>query len=288
MSVRKLIAIDFDGTILNSNHEISEENIRAIKKAMRQGHIVMILTGRQPESIREELAKYGLDLPFGANNGTEVYADGKLLERTALTPSQNKRVAFAVEEENVPYKISTNMGVFAPKNWSGRLEKVLSSGRVPQEYLNDVNFEKMTQPPEKLGQTMFERIEEFLERKDLIALKYLILAFDPEQKSRLLRKLASIEEITITHSAPFNIEVMNRNGNKGNGLKVMANYYRIPLENTVAIGDEANDIAMFKTAGLAIAMGNAPEEVRKAGDAVTLSNDENGVAYAIENFVLKD
>ena len=287
MSVRKLIAIDFDGTILNSHNEISEENVRVIKKAMQQGHIVMILTGRQPESIREEMAKYGLDLPFGANNGTEVYAEGKLLEQTSLTHSQNQKVAFAVEEENVPYKISTNMGVFAPKNWSERLEKVLSSGRVPQEYLKDVNFKKMTQPPEKLGQKMFERLEEFIERKEILPLKYLILAFDPEQKTRLLRKLASIEEISITHSAPFNIEVMNMNGNKGNGLKVLANYYRIPLENTVAIGDEANDIAMFKAAGLAIAMGNASEEVRKASDVVTLSNDENGVAYAIENYVLK-
>ncbi|NGY88269.1 HAD hydrolase family protein [Bacillus megaterium] len=80
---------------------------------------------------------------------------------------------------------------------------------------------------------------------------------------------------------------MNIKGNKGNGLKVMAKYFGIPLEDTVAIGDQFNDIPMFKVAGLSIAMANAEQEVKELSDVITLTNDENGVAYAIDNYVLK-
>lgn len=284
----KLIALDLDGTTLNSKNEISEENIRMIKKAQEKGHIVMILSGRAPESINVELAKYDLKCPIAANNGTVVYADGKLLELTSLDLSQNQRIALALDKEFMPYKIATNKGVFAPKNWSGRLEKVLSSGRVPQEYLQDQNFKKFTNAPEKLGQALFNEFEEIINIKELSVQKYMILGLDPEQKERARSYFETIEDTYVTASSIFNLEVMNVNGNKGNGLKVMASYFNIPLEDTIAIGDEDNDIPAFKAAGLGIAMGNAMEETKKHSDVVTLSNDEDGVAYAIKKYVLNE
>lgn len=74
----KLIALDLDGTTLNSKKEISEETLQAIKKAQQQGHIVMALSGRSEKSIHGQLTKYGLNCPVGASNGTALYADGKL------------------------------------------------------------------------------------------------------------------------------------------------------------------------------------------------------------------
>ncbi|GIM28326.1 haloacid dehalogenase [Clostridium polyendosporum] len=283
----KLIALDLDGTTLNSNNEISEENIRMIKKAQQLGHIIMVLSGRAPESINAQLAKYGLDCPLGANNGTAVFDDGNLLELTSLTLFQNQKIALELDKEFMPYKISTNKGVFAPRNWSERLERVLSSGRVPDEYYENENYPKYTKSPSELGQAVFDEIEEVINNKELTVQKFLILGFDPEQKRRLQLYLESIEEIYVTASTPFNLEVTNINGNKGNGLKVMARHFHIPLEDTVAIGDEHNDISMFKVAGLPIAMGNAKEEAKKHSDIVTLTNDENGVAYAIEKYILK-
>lgn len=284
----KLIALDLDGTTLNSKKEISEENIRAIKKAQQQGHIVMVLSGRSPKSINALLAKYGLECPLGANNGTAVFADGKLLELTSLTPSQNQKIALELEKEFVPYNISTNKGVFAPRNWRERLERVLSSGRVPDEYYENEHYKMFTTPPEEYGHAFFDQIGDVINNKEFTIQKFLILGFDPEQKKRLQLYLESIEETNVTGSTPFNLEVTHINGNKGNGLKVIARYFNIPLEDTIAIGDEKNDIPMFKVAGLSIAMGNAEEEVKKQSDIVTLTNDENGVAYAIEKYILKD
>jgi Cof subfamily protein (haloacid dehalogenase superfamily) len=284
----KLIALDLDGTTLNSRDEISIKTIEVIKRAQKLGHIIMMLSGRSPESINSQLTKYGLECPLGANNGTAVFANGKLIELTSLNLVQVKKIALELDKEFVPYKISTSKGVFAPINWEERLDRVLASGSVPNEFLENENFPKYTKSPRQLGQNIFENFEEIINDEEINIQKFLILAFDPEQKKRLEIYFNSVEEVYVTGSTPFNLEVTNVNGNKGNGLKIMANHFNIPLEDTIAIGDENNDIPMFKTAGLAIAMANAKEETKKYSDIVTLSNDEDGVAYAIEKYVLKD
>ena len=283
----KLIALDLDGTTLNSKKEMTEETVRAIKRAQQQGHIVMALSGRPFFSINMELAKYGLNCPVGGNNGTELYVDGKLEELISLNLSQSQRIVSELEKEKMPYKISTDISTFAHKDWLERFEEVVASGRVPKEHFAHKDYKMFTTPPHVYGQPFFNQPDEIV-NKDSHVVKFLIIALDPEQKKRMQKKLETIEEIYVTSSSPFNIEVMHLNGNKGNGLKSMARYFNISLEDTVAIGDERNDIPMFNVAGLSIAMGNAEEEVQKHCDIVTLTNDENGVAHAIEKYILND
>lgn len=283
----KLIALDLDGTTLNSKKEMTEETIHAIKRAQQQGHIFMALSGRPSSSIILELAKYGLDCPVGGNNGTELYVDGKLLELTSLNLSQSESILVELEKEMMPYKISTDISTYAHKDWLERFEKVVGSGRVPKEHFVHKDYKMFTTPPHVYRQPFFHQPDEIV-NKDSSVVKFLIIALDPEQRNRVQKKLEAIEEIYVTSSSPFNIEVMHMNGHKGNGLKSMARYFNIPLENTVAIGDERNDIPMFNVAGLSIAMGNAEEEVQKHCDIVTLTNDENGVAHAIEKYILND
>lgn len=284
----KLIALDMDGTTLSSHNEISPKNVQAIRKAQAQGNIVMVLSGRAPESIRSILDQNELDCPMGASNGTAVFADGQLLDLISLTSYQNKQITGELENEFIPYKIYTNKGIFVPNNWGNRLEKVLSSGLVPSGYYENENFGRMTRyPSESAGDLFFSDIETLIEDRGLTIQKIFVLALDPLQKKRLEKNLQSIKDVYITTSSPFNLEAMHSSGNKGNGLKVMAKHYDIPLEDTVAIGDQKNDIPMFKVAGLSIAMGNAEDEIKRLCDLVTLTNDENGVAYAIENYVLK-
>ncbi len=276
-----------DGTTLNSHKELSIENIEAIKKAQQQGHIVMILSGRPFILIHEQLTKHCLDCPIGGNNGTELYTEGKLLELTSLTSEQSHQIARAIEDERMPYKMGTNKGTFVHKDWFKRFEQVLASGRVPAEYDKHKDYKMFTASPTVYGQGFFQQFADIV-HGDYTVQKFLILALDPQQKQRLQIKLQSIEGIFVTSSSPFNLEITHINGNKGNGLKRMASHFRIPLENTIAIGDERNDLPMFRAAGLSIAMGNADEEVKKHSDLVTLTNDENGVAYAIEHYILKE
>lgn len=285
--MKKLIALDLDGTTLNSKKEMSEENLRVIRKAQQQGHIVMALSGRGPESIYRELEKYGLNCPVGGNNGTVIYVDGNLIELTSLTLTQSQRIAIELEKECMPYKICTDKSTFAHKQWLDRFEKVLSSGLVPEDYFGHKDYKMFTTPPHVYGQPVFTHHKEILTEESTV-LKFLILGLDPAQKKRVQMNLESIEEITIASSSPFNLEITHMNGHKGNGLIAMARYFHIPLEDTIAIGDERNDIPMFKAAGLSVAMGNAEEEVKSYADIVTLTNDEHGVAYAFEKYILND
>ncbi|MTH54079.1 Cof-type HAD-IIB family hydrolase [Bacillus mangrovi] len=279
----KLFALDMDGTTLSSTNEISPENIQAIQKARELGHKVMMLSGRAPESIQEVLNRYSLDLPMGGSNGTAVFADGKLLELTSLAASQNSIIAQTAELEAVPYKIYTNKGIYFQREWPERLQRTLDSEAVPEEYFGDENFGKMTAIPDAAGGLQaFDSIQSLQEDEELSIQKFFLLTLDPVQKERLLTALKNIDGVYVTSSSSFNIEVMNINGNKGNGLKVMAEYLNIPLEDTVAIGDQFNDLPMFEAAGFAVAMGNAVEEIRQQSDYVTATNDENGVALAIE------
>jgi len=282
----KLIVLDMDGTVLNSKKEISEENIFAIKKAQEKGHIVMMLSGRAIESVKEKLSRYNLSCPVGGDNGSVLYANGRVVESTSLNSTQNQLIGLALGKEEVPYKISTNKGTFAPKEWDERLENVLSSGLVPEEYFTNPHFNMFTRSPKILGQKYFHKVEEVIDNEDILIQKYLILGFEPKNKERLQLHLQSIKDTNVTSSSPFNIEVTHINGNKGYGLSAMASYFNIPLKDTVAIGDERNDIPMFNVAGFSIAMGNAEDEVKSKSDVITLSNDENGVAHAFEQYIL--
>jgi len=282
----KLIALDLDGTTLNSKKEMTNETLQAIQKAQQQGHIVMALSGRSQKSINATLAQYGLSCPVGASNGTALFVDGKLIKLISLIHSQSKKIAFEIERESVPYNMTTNNGIYAPENWTDRLQNILSSGRVPEEHYTNQYFNMFTTSPHVHGHSFFEKTEEVIGNEDFSIQKFLILTLDPAQKKRLENKLSSIEGIFITSSSPFNLEVTHIDGNKGTGLKMMAEHFNVPLENTVAIGDERNDIPMFNVAGLSIAMENAEYEVKKHSDVVTLSNDENGVAHAFEKYIL--
>ena len=91
---------------------------------------------------------------------------------------------------------------------------------------------------------------------------------------------------TIMKSAPYSLEILDKRVNKGEGVKVLAEKLGIARENVMTLGDQENDIAMLEYAGLGVAMGNAIDSVKAISQFVTKSNREDGVAYAVEKFVL--
>ena len=276
----KLIALDLDGTTFNSNKEISRENIKAIKKAQAQGHIVMVLSGRALHEIKPDLERYDLDCHVGANNGSSLYVQDELVDIITLQPEQINHITSQLDKEFIPYTMSTNKGVFVPKDWDQRLEKVLSVAEaVPTE------LELFSAFAESYGHQHFNHINDIVNDESYTIQKFFGITLDPIQKKRFEAFLDSMDEISVASTTYF-LDIMHHKASKGNALKTMANHFNIPLENTVAIGDESNDISMFQIAGLAVAMGNASDEIKKFSDVVTLSNDEHGVAYAINKYVL--
>jgi Cof subfamily protein (haloacid dehalogenase superfamily) len=283
----KLIAIDLDGTLLSEHTHITEENVQAIRKAQSQGHIVMICSGRAPEDIQEILKEYELSCPLAGSNGTVVQAEGKTLGMVSMNRENIVQIAKKLDDERTPYRIYTNQGIFVPEDWSERVNTNLQGDTIKVEGLSDELFKRITEQPQQSDLlNYFQDYHELFDREDLKVQKFFILTLNQQKKSELATYLSNISGAAATSSGPMNIEVMDKDGNKGNALKIMAEYYGISMADTVAMGDNFNDIPMLKVAGFSIAMGNADPAVKQLCKAVTLSNTENGVSYAMEQFIL--
>ncbi|WP_299092708.1 Cof-type HAD-IIB family hydrolase [uncultured Metabacillus sp.] len=284
--MKKLIAIDLDGTLLSSNIEISKENVEAIQKAQQAGHVVMICSGRAPEDIKQLIDQTPLDCPVAGSNGTKVLADGKLLSQISIDKEHVKKVAAILNEKKYPFKLYTSHGILVASTWTERMLAFLEQNQEFSKGLTPKEYKFLTEQPKETDTIkVFDEIEEVLKIEEIAIQKFFIPTISG--KDELIATLKAIEGISITTSGPFNIEIMDTNGHKGNGIKVMAEYFKIPIENTVAIGDNFNDVPMLEAAGLSIAMGNADPTVKDIADVVTLTNNEHGVAHAIETYVLE-
>jgi Cof subfamily protein (haloacid dehalogenase superfamily) len=283
--MKKLIAIDLDGTLLSSNIEISEENVQAIQKAQEAGHVVMICSGRAPEDIKTVIAQTPLKCPVAGSNGTMVLADNKLLSQISIDKNNVKSVANILNEKKYPFKIYSSQGILVASTWTERMLAFLEQNPEVSKGLTPKEYKFMTEQPKETDSIkIFDQIDDVLNKENIAIQKFFIPTISG--KTELISTLKEIEGISITTSGPFNIEIMDTNGHKGNGIKVMAEYYNIPIENTVAIGDNFNDVPMLEVAGLSVAMGNADPSVKDIADVVTLTNNEHGVAHAIEKYVL--
>jgi len=284
----KLIALDLDGTTLNSKKEMAPETLDAIKKAQEQGHIVMAMSGRSYKGIKRTLDQYNLDCPIGANNGTCLYEGDSILHLITLSNQQTAQTMEVLEKECIPYNITTDKGTYAPRTWDERLATMLTSGRVPEEFKQNPHYKMFTTSPHVHGHFFFDDSSEILNDNEFTFIKILMVTLDPEQKKRVYQSLSLIKEVMVLSSSPFNLEMTHASGSKGKGLEFMARHHGISMKDTIAIGDEMNDVPMFQVAGLAIAMGNAEDEVKQHSHVVTLTNDEHGVAHAIKKYVLEE
>lgn len=284
----KLIAIDMDGTLLSHDLQISEHNMNAIQQAQREGHIVMICSGRAKEDLSGLLQRYNLSLPLGTSNGAVVYVNDTLLQASYINKAIALQTALHLEAEGFPYKVYTNQGIYVPTNWN---ENVMHTWQAASSQSHNFTIEDVQKVTEQQLQSnvirSFDNISALLSSDELEVEKFFILTLDDQVRTQLLEHLQVIDEIGITASAPTNLEAMNRNAHKGNGLRAMAKHFGIPMEHTVAIGDNFNDVPMMQAAGFSIAMGNAEQEVKDLCDAVTLTNEEHGVAHALETYVLQ-
>lgn len=278
----KLIALDLDGTTFNSNKEISKENIEAIKSAQVEGHKVMVLSGRARTEIIPDLERCGLHCPVGTNNGASIYINDQAVRMITLELEQIKAITSELNREFIPYTVATSKGVYAPEDWLQRLENMLTSSDKEKEELEMYKAFALA-----YGHQPFHHMNDLLNDESIQIQKYFAFTIDPIQKKRFETFLETIDDTNVASTNTF-MDIMHRRASKGNALQFMAEYYQIPLKDTVAIGDESNDISMFNIAGLAIAMGNAHDMIKKHADVVTLTNDEHGVADAIHRYVLNE
>jgi len=279
----KLIAIDMDGTLLSSDKKISTENKLALQEAQDAGHIIMICTGRHHESLKKFLRTENLDFPISASNGSITMTTDKVIHETSMESTKAAQIFEWLQQNRYPFKLYTDQGAFCEQDFLSLAES--ANIEAPHQAGEHWSWEVFLSHQKASNLKPINNFEQAITNGSHIY-KYFVYTPQASKKEALNQWLQQLGGITHTSSMDDNIEIMGLDGHKGTGILQMARYFNIPLENTIAIGDNYNDIPMLETAGTAIAMGNAESPVKRICDLVTRTNDEDGVAYAIRNFIL--
>lgn len=261
----KLVAMDMDGTLLNSKLAITVETLFAIKKAESEGVRFTISTGRPLLGIKQYIEILGFDTPVITYNGACVVdpKSEEILFKKDLLAQDAKKI----------YELGLSYDV---------LMCVWSNGTLYANRL-DSNLENYR----KLSGAIPVLIDDFDEIVNQGISKILWAAI-PEKIQMCKKEINPNDFTNVTYvtSQPIFLEFFNKDVSKGIALDFIAKSLGIKQEEVVAFGDGLNDYEMIEYAGLGVAMGNAHEEIKKIADFVTSTNDEDGIADAIYEKVL--
>lgn len=283
----KCIASDMDGTLLNEDQKISEENRKALEAVRDMGGQVIIATGRSFKEARLVLDEINFNCPIISMNGAAVYDQkGELITSQPISFEELDSAITFLEEAGLYFELYTNHGVFSknPERAIDSLVDIVLSAN-PEHDREDVRRRALARIEYGF---LFETQDyhALIKEEDMQVFKILVFSLYKDQLSQAAQGLARFDGLTITSSGKGNIEINHRGISKGNALEKLLSQYGIPLEETIAIGDNLNDVSMFEKAGLSIAMGNARDDIKRICKDTTLSNKEDGVAHAIYRYMV--
>ena len=273
----RLLAIDIDGTLLNSQFELSEANRAAVVAAHHRGTEVVLVTGRRFSFARRIAAQFQLELTIIASNGALVKsAQGATLARQLL-PRQQARAVLAAAGT---YRDNAVL-LFDREALGQIVAERLDLTHTPVERYVERNRQYLQQ---------VNRLEDAL-TDDPIQVLFMGGVQPMRDLYQRLRVAPFVSTITVARTEYVErdltlLDVLDHGCNKGAALARWAASRGITAEETMAIGDNWNDWEMLEFAGLPVLMANSAEELKQKGWAVTSSNDESGVAAAIEKYVL--
>lgn len=290
----KLVAIDLDGTLLNSYGEVSEKNTQMIQKAMEKGVEVVLASGRPIMSVKNLANEIGCNHYIICGNGAITYdvKQEQILYDRFLEKSKVLQIIRICEENSIFYNIYTK-------------DTILT------KYLNyNILFyhqENANKPEEKKTHIhMMQHIEEYIQnRKEEDYLKITICDNDKIIFGSIIRKLRTIRNVDVLDVAHMSrkvikdgtekvlmeyyyTEITSKNVDKWQAIEKLIQTLEIKKEEVMAIGDNRNDAEMVKNAGLGIMMQNSAPYIQEMADMIVADNDHDGVAQAIENYILKE
>lgn len=264
-----LIVSDFDGTLVNEDGTISESNKKAIAEYVTAGGKFAISTGRMPSGILSRAKELGLKGAVSCCQGAiimdiesdEVLSEGRIPLETTI------KICQKLEEMNLHFHVYdlwdfyVNMDDEALKMYE---RAVKSKGNV------------VTDMP----------LSQFVKEKGLCSYKILAMVH-PKDNQRILQALAkeNFEGCEVTKSAEYLVEVVNKKYSKGTAVEFLAKHYGIPLEKTIAVGDQWNDLPMIEKAELGVAVQNADKRLKEKAKYICQNTNEQGaIGEIIEKF----
>ncbi len=273
----KMVGLDMDGTLLTTEKELTEHTREILREAISRGVAVIPATGRPLTGIPEEVLEFPGVRYAVASNGARIVdlEENRVIYEGLVSYETGRRVLEICSRYDSMLEIYYDGVGYADEEKLKRIDeyvpkapmaRYIAGSRCPVEDVMAL-FEERKAPTDKVH-ALFRTKEE------------------REKAWQEVEK--EVPDIEITGALSNNIEVNAKGVNKGRGLLILGELLGIRREEIMAVGDGSNDIAMLREAGLGVAMENATDEVKAAADAITLSNDLEGAAAAIEKYVLRD
>ncbi len=264
MKKYKMLVSDIDGTILGSTNKLSSKIINTIKKASQKGLKIIIATGRMHKAAIDIHEELGLNTPIISYQGAIIRDNQKLYKCIPI----EKQLAFEII--NKLRKYNEHINVYT--------EDDLYVENVSDRLLNYTEVRNIS----------YTKIDKFEDISDKDILKIITITKTPEKNNLIKTEMSKDygELLNIVKSTDIYCEFVNKYADKSYALNYLANYYNIPTDEVIAVGDQENDILMIKAAGLGAAMGNGCEQIKKVADYICPSVEQDGVAQLIEEYML--
>ncbi len=261
----RLLVSDIDGTLVRTDKSLSHAVVNAVRRVAKLGIPVSLISARPPSGMYWIAERIGLECALGAFNGATIFRpDGTIVTSSHLTPEQVMSTLARLRQSDVaPW-------LFADGQWYATTH---DGDHVPHE-IKAAGLEPTIC-------TDFSRLHNRVDKIVGVSDDHALLV---DIEADIRRGMAG--QATVARSQPYYLDITALDGNKGAGVAALAGQFGVPLDAVAVLGDQNNDLPMFARAGLSIAMGQAPENVRDAADYTARSNDDDGVANAIERFIL--
>lgn len=275
----KLVALDLDGTLFDNSSRISERNLAAIRSITDKGIHVVISTGRPFEGIPFDQIK-GTEINYAITaNGSGIYeiSTGKCLYENAMDEELVTPILNFLLTRDIHMDAFIGGKGYTPVQCVETAQKLTVPSSIKKYIITT--------------RTRLDNILQFIHENQLKVQK-MTLNFYPAADGTLIDRetvrkfLVSNPSITTVCGGYNNLEFTRADANKGVGLRKLAEILGVDPDATMAIGDTENDLAIIEAAGIGIAMGNATDAVKARADYVTTTNTKDGVAAAIEHFIL--
>jgi Cof subfamily protein (haloacid dehalogenase superfamily) len=264
------VFLDMDGTLLRSDHSVSEETIRTIKELTGKGISVTLVSARPLDAMLPTARQLGLsDSPLVSLNGGYITKGEKPIFQSSIDLDTTARVTGQVRPfgATIAYYLQREWFAETDDSWTQHEQKIM-----------DVGLQIAPFP---------ELMRRWAARGDGSGPNKMMVMSEPATIGGIEKQLLSLYDhrLNIYPSKPTYLEIMEPGASKAHAVRLLIAGMNIPREQTIAIGDNFNDREMIEFAGMGVAMGNAPDEIKAVADYVTDSNNNDGVRKALEKLI---
>ncbi|MBC2580797.1 Cof-type HAD-IIB family hydrolase [Clostridium sp. DJ247] len=273
----KLVCIDMDGTLLNSKRKITENTRSVLKNAHNNGVHIVITTGRIYDNAEYYSDLIGVKSPVIAANGAFIKEKDKdeIIYKSILGKKLSTKILNICSKYEAALEFHTSQKMYL----GNKLDKSIINLLMQKTLLKEEKIEIIHVKNIEQWKTILHNEEENI-------VKCIISNRNEEELQKIRNEVEKLDDVEVVSSARDNIEITCKGTSKGRAVEILAGYYNLKREEIIAIGDSENDLSMIEYAGLGVAMGNAIDLVKRKANYITDTNDEEGVAKAVNKFIM--